>query len=157
MRRSFSPGAIRPPFGRYSHAVSLDAPQKLLVISGQLAMRPDGSVPEDAGEQTAVVLAAIDACLAEAGMERTDVLRLSAYITEPDYREAYMRVRESIDPDDYTSSFALWSGTSFSAPLFAGQVAAELADRIDPDQDGRAAAVARAWKALAEVTDLSPS
>ena len=95
MRRSFSPGAIRPPFGRYSHAVSLDAPQKLLVISGQLAVRPDGSVPEDAGEQTAVVLAAIDACLAEAGLGRTDVLRLSAYITEPGYREAYMRVRDA--------------------------------------------------------------
>ncbi len=95
MRRSFSPGAIRPPFGRYSHAVSLDAPQKLLVISGQLAMRPDGSVPEDAGEQTAVVLAAIDACLAEAGMERADVLRLSAYITEPEHREAYMRARDA--------------------------------------------------------------
>ena len=95
MRRSFSPGAIRPPFGRYSHAVSLDAPQKLLVISGQLAVRPDGSVPEDAGEQTAVVLAAIDACLAEAGLGRADVLRLSAYITEPEYREAYMRVRDA--------------------------------------------------------------
>jgi enamine deaminase RidA (YjgF/YER057c/UK114 family) len=95
LRRSFSPGAIRPPFGRYSHAVSLEAPQKLLVVSGQLAVRSDGSVPEDVGEQTAVVLAAIDACLAEAGMERADVLRLSTYITEPEYREAYMRVRDA--------------------------------------------------------------
>jgi enamine deaminase RidA (YjgF/YER057c/UK114 family) len=95
LRRSFSPGAIRPPFGRYSHAVSLEAPRSLLVVSGQLAVRPDGSVPEDAGEQTAVVLAAIDACLAEAGLDRADVLRLSAYITEPEYREAYMRVRDA--------------------------------------------------------------
>ena len=95
MRRSFSPGAIRPPFGRYSHAVSLEAPQKLLVVSGQIAVRADGSVPEDVGEQTAVVLAAIDACLAEAGLERADVLRLSAYITEPEYREAYMRARDA--------------------------------------------------------------
>jgi enamine deaminase RidA (YjgF/YER057c/UK114 family) len=95
LRRSFSPGAIRPPFGRYSHAVSLEAPQKLLVVSGQLAVRPDGSVPENAGEQTAVVLAAIDACLAEAGLDRADVLRLSAYITEPEYREPYMRVRDA--------------------------------------------------------------
>ena len=95
MRRSISPSAIRPPFGRYSHAVSLEAPRSLLVVSGQLAVRPDGSVPEDAGEQTALVLAAIDACLAEAGLERADVLRLSAYITEPEYRAAYMRVRDA--------------------------------------------------------------
>ena len=31
--------------------------------------------------------------------------------------EAYQRVRESIDPDDFTGSFAVWSGTSFAAPL----------------------------------------
>ena len=95
MRRHLSPSQLRPPFGRYHHAVGIERPQALLVVSGQLGLRPDGSVPEDPAEQAAAAFAAIDACLAEAGFSRADVLRLSAFITEPEYREPYMRVRDT--------------------------------------------------------------
>ena len=37
-----------------------------------------------------------------------------------------VRVRESIDPDDFRGGFAVWSGTSFAAPLIAGAVASAL-------------------------------
>ncbi len=65
------------------------------------------------------------------------------------------RVRESIDPDDYTGRFALWSGTSFAAPLFAGRLAAQLGS-IDPAHDTRADAVTRGWDAVAALTDITP-
>lgn len=39
------------------------------------------------------------------------------------------RTRATIDPDDYSSGFGLWSGTSFAAPLAAGRYLADhLAD-----------------------------
>ena len=48
------------------------------------------------------------------------------------------RTRESIDPDDYTGHFAVWSGTSFAAPLFAGRLAATLWPRsTQPTTAGR--------------------
>ena len=34
--------------------------------------------------------------------------------------------RETLDMDDFSSGFAVWSGTSFAAPLFAGEVAQYL-------------------------------
>ena len=50
--------------------------------------------------------------------------------------EAYQRPRASIDPDDFSSGFALWSGTSFSAPLVRRHGRrSQLVDTIDPGQD----------------------
>jgi hypothetical protein len=37
-------------------------------------------------------------------------------------------VRCTVDPDDYTGGFGVWSGTSFSTPVFAAELAAALID-----------------------------
>ena len=71
--------------------------------------------------------------------------------------EVYHRRRESIDPDDYSGRFALWSGTSFSAPLFAGRLADSLGEiPADRAADGRAPAVTRSWAAVEALTDITP-
>jgi subtilisin family serine protease len=38
--------------------------------------------------------------------------------------------RETIDPDDCTGGFGLWSGTSFAAPHIAGLLAAHLTEKL---------------------------
>lgn len=68
--------------------------------------------------------------------------------------DTFPRKRESLDPDDFSSGFALWSGTSFSAPLMAAVVADKLlagaaADtELKLDQAGLSAAIGRVSHAM---------
>jgi len=75
--------------------------------------------------------------------------------------------RESMDPDDYraideltgevSGGFALWSGTSFAAPVIAGEIAAELLGGI-PSVGGSAAdVVKRAGVAVEAVVSKATS
>ena len=79
-------------------------------------------------------------------------------------------VRSTIDPDNFSSGFATWSGTSFAAPVLAGDLAQRLLDDArlrDPGRgpqasSGRAGLTERAqdrveagWRAVrAEVPDV---
>jgi hypothetical protein len=62
--------------------------------------------------------------------------------------------RESLDPDDYRDGFAAWSGTSFSAPLLAAQIATALvagAGAPPLNDPGEQAATDRTMAALTAV------
>jgi subtilisin family serine protease len=67
--------------------------------------------------------------------------------------------REALDLDDFRSGFATWSGTSFSAPLLAANLAAQLLknaiDAYGPalDQPGEDAAMMRVAAALTAMRD----
>jgi hypothetical protein len=66
------------------------------------------------------------------------------------------RVREAIDPDDFSGGFAVWSGTSFAAPLMAGHIVSAMRDELvsaTPD-DSRDASVKRGWAAVSACTPL---
>ncbi|MGB3761889.1 MAG: S8 family serine peptidase [Ornithinimicrobium sp.] len=56
--------------------------------------------------------------------------------------------RGSLDPDDFSGGFGTWSGTSFAAPMFAGQLAQHLARSRSLGAVDRVAAVRRGWAAV---------
>ena len=63
--------------------------------------------------------------------------------------------RATVDPDDYRSGFAVWSGTSFAAPRIAGDLLAALATDADLGVTTLDAATARAERAVATVLDAA--
>jgi hypothetical protein len=63
--------------------------------------------------------------------------------------------RSAIDPHDFSSGFAVWSGTSFSAAAMAGLLASRMA-RDNLDGADVALAVHRAWEAVQSCTTMTP-
>lgn len=95
MRRHWNPAGIVPPVARYSHAVLASGHGRLLAVSGQLGLAPDGTMPEGVEAQARLIFAALDRCLAEAGMGRRHVLRLNTYLVDVADRTAFMAVRDA--------------------------------------------------------------
>jgi enamine deaminase RidA (YjgF/YER057c/UK114 family) len=95
MRQHLSPAGLRPPFGRYHHLVAVEGATRLAFLSGQIGMGADGTVPETVEAQAELAFANIDACLAALGLGREHVVRLTTYLTDAEYRRAYMAVRDA--------------------------------------------------------------
>jgi enamine deaminase RidA (YjgF/YER057c/UK114 family) len=75
-----NPQSIHAPLGSYSHHIEIQGNERLLVISGQVGIREDGTVPEDPLEQIDVAFENIFHNLRAAGMEVTDLIKITYYL-----------------------------------------------------------------------------
>jgi 2-iminobutanoate/2-iminopropanoate deaminase len=79
MSTARNPDTIHAPIGRYVHQIEVTEPSSILFISGQVGMRADGSVPDDATEQFIVALENVLANLTAAGLEAKDLTKMTVY------------------------------------------------------------------------------
>ena len=80
MKESRNPQNIHTPLGQYSHQIEITGNERMLVLSGQVGMREDGSVPEDALEQIEVAFENIFRNLQAANMDVRDIVKLTYYL-----------------------------------------------------------------------------
>jgi 2-iminobutanoate/2-iminopropanoate deaminase len=80
MNREIMPSTIAPPAANYAHAVLSEHARQLLHVSGVVATRPDGTIPDDVPDQAAVIWFNIGAILAEAEMVITDSVSITTYV-----------------------------------------------------------------------------
>ena len=95
MKTSRNPDTIAAPVGRYVHQIEVESPSKVLFIAGQVGMRPDGSIPDDPVDQLAVALQNVLRNVEAAGMETTDLVKITTYVVtgaelDPGRRRAEM-------------------------------------------------------------------
>ena len=77
----------------YSHAVQIPAAQRLVFMSGQIGIAPDGKVLHGFEEQCHQAMANVEALLADAGMTRASMLRVTYYLTDAGDLAALGRIR----------------------------------------------------------------
>ena len=79
MKEFRNPQDIHPPVGSYSHQIEISH-ERMLVISGQVGMRTDGTVPEDPYEQIDVAFENILRNLQAANMNLKDLFKITYYL-----------------------------------------------------------------------------
>jgi len=80
MKEFRNPQDVHQPAGLYSHQVEITGNERLLVLSGQVGMREDGTVPENPIEQMEVAFDNILRNLQAANMDAKDILKLTYFI-----------------------------------------------------------------------------
>ena len=75
-----NPQDVHEPLGSYSHQIEVKGRERLLVISGQVGMLEDGTVPEDPLEQIGIAFENILRNLRAAGMDVQDLIKVTYYL-----------------------------------------------------------------------------
>ena len=84
------------PGGGYSQAVEVSGMSRLLHISGQIPVNPDGTVPDGFTEQCRLAWANVEAQLRAAGMGLDNLVKVTTFLSDRRYADENGRVRRAV-------------------------------------------------------------
>lgn len=91
-----NPDGVAQPSSAYAHGVKAEGAKTWLHVSGQVGTNPDGTLAGDSAAQMAMCWLRIFAILKDAGMDKNNIVKVSAFLTRPRdiglYREARDRM-----------------------------------------------------------------
>ena len=122
-----NPEGVHKPASSYSQAVLVTTPARRLVISGQIGMAPDGTVPKSSGDQMDQALANIGAILAAHGMGPTNLVKLTVYLLNIGCMLHWRKHRDAFLQGHHAASTMLVV-SALADPRFLVEVEAEAAD-----------------------------
>lgn len=118
-----NPPTIRTPTG-YAHGIVVQGAERRLVISGQVGMALDGSVPTTGEGQVAQALANLRAMLEANDMSVTNVVKIRTFLTDRGLLTAYRDARAAVFADHAPASTLLFI-SGLADPRFMVEIEAE--------------------------------
>jgi 2-iminobutanoate/2-iminopropanoate deaminase len=120
-----NPPTVRAPTG-YTHAVEVRNPERWLVISGQVGLAPDGTIPETGGGQITQALANLRAVLEANDMTVTNIVKTTVFLTDRSLLGAYRAARTALLGEHAPASTLLFVA-GLADPRFVVEIEAEAA------------------------------
>jgi len=121
-----NPDSVRAPASRYSHAVLVEGAARRLVISGQVGVAPDGSVPSSGEGQITQAFANLRFVLEANGMGFGDVVKTTAFLTDRGLLGAFRAARDAIFAEHAPASTLLFVA-GLADPRWVVEIEAEAA------------------------------
>ena len=118
-----NPDTVRQPAG-YTHAIEIRSAERRLVISGQVGMALDGTVPETGGGQIDQALATLRAVLEANGMTVANLVKITVFLTDRSLLGAYRAARLAV-LGDYAPASTLLFVAGLADPRFVVEIEAE--------------------------------
>jgi 2-iminobutanoate/2-iminopropanoate deaminase len=90
-----NPPALRPPTG-YTHGLLMEGVERRLIISGQVGLAADGSVPSTGEGQIAQVFANLRAVLEANDMTITNLVKTTVFLTDRSLLSSFRAARDAV-------------------------------------------------------------
>jgi enamine deaminase RidA (YjgF/YER057c/UK114 family) len=118
-----NPQTVRAPTG-YTHSMLIEGEHRRLIISGQVGMALDGSVPSTGEGQIAQAFANLRAVLEENGMSVTNLVKTTVFLTDRTLLASFRAARDSVYSGHAPCSTLLFIA-GLADPRFVVEIEAE--------------------------------
>jgi 2-iminobutanoate/2-iminopropanoate deaminase len=119
-----NPEAVRAPTG-YTHAIQITGDHRRLIISGQVGVAPDGTVPTNAEGQIAQAFANLRAVLAANGMTVANIVKTTTFLTDRGLLASFRQARGAVFGDQAPPASTLLFVAGLADPSWMVEVEAE--------------------------------
>jgi 2-iminobutanoate/2-iminopropanoate deaminase len=118
-----NPPTVGQPTG-YTHAIGITTPERWLIVSGQVGMALDGTVPETGGGQIDQAMTNLRAVLEANNMTPNNIVKLTVFLTDRALLGAYRAARNALVGEQAPASTLLFVA-GLADPRFVVEIEAE--------------------------------